>query len=287
MSLLRAIIRATAVAALREQTWAQERVADSSMTPIAQAVYGGPAKPYIVVYTDRDDISPVVAKAEMYNGQTRLLQLTLEIGVASAVRDPSGKLNMQIAATDEGMELACDITSHQALAALIGNPQSQWGDLFKQMARKVHRVLQVRGGQSAQGVKYAARRIVLVMSTIFDAEPGVVLADNHPINKFISMSHGNPYLKVQDIANIIQPLLTTVNAPSWRVAQGFLGLDAEAAKMLNPDGTPLPVPLFEKPPYDPFPMQGTPDEYVPELQDLDLVDDDNPTQPWPPIEPTP
>jgi hypothetical protein len=285
MSLLRAVIRTTAVGALRDQTWAQERVADSSMMPIAQAVYGGPAKPYIMVYTDRDDISPVQAKAELYNGQNRLLQLTIEIGVASAVRDPTGKLNIQIANTDEGMELACDIVQAQALAALIGNPQSAWGEVFKQLTRKVHRVLTVRGGQSGQGVKYSARRVIVVMSTIFDAVPGEVLVDNHPINKFIAMAHSNPFLHVLDTANVIQPLLANINAPSWRQAQAFLGLDTEAVKILNPDGTPLPVPLIETPPYDPFPAPGTPDEYVPVTQDITLQDDDNPEQEWPPLVP--
>jgi hypothetical protein len=280
VSILRTVIRSIAVGALRDQTWAQERVADSSMTPIAQAVYGGPAKPYIVVYTDRDDISPVLAKAEVYNGQTRMLQLTLEIGVASAVRDPSGKLTFVIANTDEGMELACDITAHQALAALIGNPQSRWGDLFKQITRKVHRIQSVRGGQSGQGVKYAARRIIIYMSTMFDVEPGVVLGDNHPVNKFIALANSNPFLHVADTAKVIQPLLANVAAPTWQQAQGFLGLDREATIMLNVDGTPLPVPLFEKPPYDPFPAPGTPDEYVPPLDEMTLMDDDNPEQEW-------
>jgi hypothetical protein len=285
VSLLRTVIRSTAVGALRDQTWAQERVADSSMTPIAQAVYGGPAKPYICVYTDRDDISPVIAKAEVYNGQTRMLQLTLEIGVASAIRDPTGKLGLVIAATDEGMEIACDVTAHQALAALIGNPQSIWGDLFKQTCRKVHRILTVRGGQSGQGVKYAARRIVVVMSTIFDAAPGVVLPATHPINQFIRLARSNTFLNLAGVANVLEPLMTTINAPTWQQAQAYLGLDRQAIQYLNPDGTPLPVPLFEQRPYDPFPAPHTADEYVPPLDDVSLQDDDNPEQVWPPIEP--
>lgn len=281
MSLLRAVMRATAVGALRDRTWAQDRVANSDMTPIATAVYGSGTrqpKPYILVYTDRDDITPVMAVAELYNGQTRMLQLTLEIGVASAIRDPNGKLTLQIAATDEGMELSCDIIAHQALAALIGDPQSQWGNLFKQMKRKVHRVLSVRGGQSQSGVKFAARRIILVMSTIFDATPGEVLVPQHPINQFIALAHSNPYLNVQDIANVIQPLLTTIDAPSWRKAQAFLGLDTVATQALNPDGTPLPWPEVEQPPLD----YSDTNEYVPPFETLTVPDDDNPEQEWAP-----
>jgi hypothetical protein len=280
MSLLRTVIRATAVGALRDQTWAQDRVSDSDMTPIATAVYGGGrARPYILVYTDRDDITPVTGKAELYNGQTRLLQLVLEIGVASAVRDPTGKLTLQIAATDEGMELSCDIISAQALAALVGDPRSPWGNLFKQMARKVHRILTVRGGQSGAGVKFAARRIIIVMSTIFDAIPGTVLEPKHPIMQFIALANSNPYMHVKDTADIIQPLLTNINAPTWRQAQAYLGLDTEAVKHLVPDGTPLPWPEQEEAPLDYTDLN----EYVPPLTELETPDDDNEEQPWLPL----
>lgn len=285
MSLLRAVIRTTAVGALRDQTWAQERVADSSMTPIAQAVYGGLPKPYILVYTDRDDISPVQGKGQLYRGDNRLLQLTMEIGVASSIRDPTGKLQLQIANTDEGMELACDVTQAQAIAALDGEPLSLWGDLFKRMVH-IRRVLTVRGGQSGQGVKYSARRVVLAMQTqCFDVMPGVVLPSTHPINTFIALARSNPFLKTQDTSNVIQPLLPNINAPTWRQAQAFLGLDNQAIRALNPDGTPLPVELFEVPPYDPPPATGTPDEYVPMSEEATLVDDDNPEQEWAPLDP--
>ena len=285
MSLLRAVIRTTAVGALRDQTWAQSRVADSSMTPIAQAVYGGPAQPYIMVYTDRDDISPVQAKGELYSPLNRLLQLTMEIGIASSIRDPTGKLQPVIANTDEGMELACDIVQAQAIAALDGEPLSLWGDVFKRMC-KIRRVLTVRGGQSGQGVKYSARRVVLVMSPlIWDVVPGIVPAANHPINTFITLAKSNPFLHVADTAAVIQPLLPNINAPTWRQAQAFLGLDNQSIRAINPDGTPLPVELFEVPPYDPPPATGTPDEYVPVSKEMTLQDDDNAEQEWPPLVP--
>jgi hypothetical protein len=114
MSLLRPIIRACAVAALRDQTWAQARVYDSDMTPLADAVLGVAAAPYIVIYTDTDDLQPVRGVAEMYDGENRNLSVVLEIGVASAVRNAQGQIVIQFAATDQGMEWAVDCVSFLA-----------------------------------------------------------------------------------------------------------------------------------------------------------------------------
>src|SRR5215831_15346015 len=276
MSLLRPVIRACAVGALRNKTWCQDRVYDSDMTPLAEAVLGTAAKPYAVVYTDTDDIPLVLGKAEIYDGRTRRLQVAIEIGVASAVHDPApaGPVTIRFAATDQGMEWACDLIESQCMAALIGDPHSDWGDLFKRFVYKIHRVQRRRGGQAQTGVRFAARRIILVCETLFDIPPGVKPAPQHPIYDFIELATVGAVGEV-DVASLVKQFLEAQSAPEWRIAQAYLGLDSDAARdTLVVTGSPLPWPNMEEPPLDYSDIN----EYPPGLDKL-TFDPDVTTEP--------
>jgi hypothetical protein len=128
MSIIRMLTRLTAVAALRGNTWADDRVFDSDNTPLAQVLTTGTAKPYIVVYTDADNRLEF-SGMELY-GTRRELNLVLEIGVASKVEGETGGTQIQTPRTDEGMELALDMVENQALAALFCNPHNDWTELL-------------------------------------------------------------------------------------------------------------------------------------------------------------
>ena len=82
MSIVRAVIRQCAVAALRQKTWAEERVYDSNNAPLVDALtVGQDGKPYIVVFTDQDNMTDVT---DGVYGSVRQLDLTIEMGVACA-----------------------------------------------------------------------------------------------------------------------------------------------------------------------------------------------------------
>ena len=271
MSLLRPIIRTCAVGALRDKTWAENRVYDSDLTPLAEAVLGTAAKPYIVVYTDNDDRAPA-AVGEMYAGTTRQLQLTIEIGVASAIHDPdqSDNIVIRFSSADEGMEWACDIIESQAIAALYGDPHSDWGDLLKRFAPRVIRMPSRRGGQSERGVKFAARRTTFVISTIYDFAPGVVPVPGSPVWDFLRLCRASQALGVVDRASIVEQLLTETANADWRIAQAYLGMDTQSIKNINPDGVPLPWGKYrvetpvEQPPLD----DSDRSDYPPTFEDI-------------------
>jgi hypothetical protein len=277
MSLLRAVIRATAVGALRDRTWCQGRVWDSDITPLAEAIYGQKdahgnpvAQPYCVCYTDADDIGPVTGLGELYSGDNRSLSLVLEIGVASAIRDPSGVIKIQFSATDVGMEWACDVISAQAIAALVGDPHSPWGDLLKRLIVKIRRMPTRRGGMAQSGVRFAARKITLVLEPMWDIVPGRVLQPGHPVLDFIALATANPGISQVDVAGIVQSMLPGTQAPDWRIAQGLLGISTQSVRILQPD-VPLPydeIPL-ERPPFDPMDI----DEFPPITKDIIVVVD--------------
>ena len=277
MSLLRPIIRSCAVAALKDRTWAENRVYDSDLTPLAEAILGQVDKPYIVIYTDVDDRLPR-AMAELYDGMSRNLQLAVEIGVASAVADPnSDNIVIKFSATDEGLEWACDVIEGQVIAALYGDPDSSWGDLLRRFAPRVTRMPSRRGGQSERGIKFAARRTVFVLQTIYDLAPGVVLNDEHPVFEFIRMAReAGPRLGgIAQRAAIVEKLVTETDPnPPWLIAQAYIGADRQSIKNINPDGTPLPwgKPGVEAQIEQP-PLEET-DEWAPDLEEIILHDDD-------------
>lgn len=277
MSLLRPAIRACAVAALKDRTWAEDRVFDSDMTALAEAVFGTIPKPYICVYTDTDD-RPTNIATEMYEGDHRVLNLVIEIGVANAIQGTNNSLVIQFAATDQGMELAVDMVAHQVTAALWGDPKSQWGEILKKLAYRVLRVPSRRGGQASAGIRFAARRITYVMNTLYDIPPGMVPAPDHPLTQFINLAKGNPIFGVTDVGAILQQMLDTTQAPDWRIAQAYLGMTEDSVKAVQVAGVPLPYPNFEQPPLD----ASDPSEYPPPLVDITLADDPIPPA-WPPV----
>jgi hypothetical protein len=261
MSLLRPIVRACAVAALRDQTWAGAQVYDSDMTPFADAVYGQAAAPYVVIYTDADDRMP--KGAELYDGSARSLSLVVEIGIASSIKNDAG-LVVQFAATDEGMEFAVDVLEAQVIASLWGDPASEWGELLRSILYRVRKMPSRRGGQAQKGIRFAARRTSFMCDSIDDLPPGVVPNPEGPIARFIAMAAAHPDVGISDCGTIIQSLLAGGAGPTWRQAQAYMGMSTRAIRALNPDGTPLPWPNVEKPPFD----WSDHDEFVPPMTSI-------------------
>jgi hypothetical protein len=284
VSLLRPAIRSCAVAALKDRTWAEQRVFDSDMTALAEAVYGTVPKPYICVYTDTDDHTTVTG-AELYEGDRRVLNLVVEIGVANAIEGKNQNLILQFAATDQGMELAVDMVAKQVTDALWGDPKSQWGEILKKLAYRILRAPSRRGGQAQGGIRFAARRITYVLNTLYEIPPGMVPASDHPLMQFINMAKGNPVFGATDVGKILEQMLDTTQAPDWRVAQAYLGMTEDSAVATQLPGVPLVVTgntvvtsPFEQSPIDMSDL----DEYAPPLTDIELADETTPPT-WPPI----
>jgi hypothetical protein len=225
MSLMRFALRRTAVAALRARTLAADRVYDSENTPLAEALKpkDGP-RPYVVVFTDTDNRIEM-GDTEFYSAR-RNLSLVLEIGVAAAVQDTKGAVEIRFPATDSGMEAAVDWTSHQAIGAIVGDPKSQWAELMRLMVMRIERVTSVRGAQAGRGVRYSARQLTLVLDIVSDPAPGTFVPAEHPLNRFVTLARANPDDQNLDAADMIEKLMTQPDevGPLWEQAQAWLGL---------------------------------------------------------------
>ena len=255
MSIISPIIRMCAVAALRECTWAEERVYDSDNTPLADALKAetNVAKPYIVVYTDEDNRGEI-SGLDVYASDRSLL-LILEIGVASAITvEGTDEVTLQIPGTDASMELAVDIVEGQAIDALFGNPTSVWGELFRRIVLRVEKVSGQRGGSAEQGTRWAARQVAIMCDVISDPPPGIVLPLSHPVRDFIAAAKAAPAsLGLAGAGEMIEATLTMTAALSWQQAQAWLALTAKGVRAIGvapPLGVDEEVQLAEGPESD-------------------------------------
>jgi hypothetical protein len=232
-----------AVAALMNQTWAEDRVYDSDNTPLAQALQGE-TKPYIVVYTD-EDVRANVGK-EFYNAD-RTLTLVIEMGVATAIDTEQGGVRIQIPATDESFEFAIDMIESQVLGIIWGSTSSQWAEILRRIVMAFGNAPSRRGGSATAGTRWAARQLTLPCSVLNDQPPGVPVPEGHPIRDFIVLAQQED--KMSTTATLLAAMLDSFEAPDWRQAQAWLGLTEEGVRALGIApvvlGDEIPPPLTD------------------------------------------
>jgi hypothetical protein len=236
--MIRLVVRMCAVAALRDKTWAADRVYDSDNTPLVDKLTAE-IKPYMTVFTDTDNRMEVDGM-DVYSTQ-RNLSLVVELGLASATVVEKGDKTISIPQTDQAMEAFIDLLEMQVMSALIGDPNSKWGDLFKQLVTKVLRMPSRRGGSSDKGTRWAARQLTLVCQPIGDPIPGLVLSNAHPIKQFIALARADDQegLNLAVAADLIENALETAGNPDYQKAQAWLGLSLRGVQSLGI--APLPA----------------------------------------------
>jgi len=242
MSVIRMLTRLCAVAALRGHTWADDRVFDSDNTPLSQALtLNAAAKPYIVVYTDADN-RPEIDGTDVYGGR-RELTLVLEIGVASKVQGETGGVMLKTPLTDEGMEIALDMVEDQAIAALFGDPQSDWAELLKGFVIRVMRLGGNRGASADRDRRWAARQVSITCDVISDLPPGVPVPADHPIEAFITVAGEHPEAQMDHAGEICEALCGRVGAPAWEQVQATLGVRRIGLRAIGLAPLPADLPV--------------------------------------------
>jgi len=224
-------MRLCTVAALRDRTWAENRIFDSENAPLDQSIQREPT-PYMVVYTDDDEREEIEGFDLL--GANRVLAVIVAFGLACAVDANEGGPAIRIPATDGGFEMAIDMIERQIVHALLHDPFYPWGELWRQLATKLSlRAMSKRGGSAEGGARWAARQLVLHVDTIAEPPAGVVLRDDHPIKVFIAAARASPIRGMPGAADMIEKSLATTAVSSWRQAQAWLGLTDHAARALG------------------------------------------------------
>ena len=237
MSFARLALRIATVKALRGRTWAEEQVRDSEIGPIDDAADGA-SKPFVVVYTD-DCEGPADADPTSLFVSGSTVALTIEIGVTTRMKSEWG-----IPTTDAGMELTIDSIERQARAALA-DPESSWAEMWRALALAITHQKSQRGAAAKDGVRFAARQIVLTVEVPRDPLPG------QPVNalwqRFLTLAAADPDLSGQ-VA--LLTALATGGATDWpdlkvlRAGYGLSSGTARAMLLAPPTGAAPEYPVF-------------------------------------------
>lgn len=174
MSLARLALRIAATKALTGQTLAGARVRDSAVEGIDLQVQTE-RQPFVVIYTD--DHTRVTTGKDLRHGDDDC-ELVIEVAVAARVpvaipgEEEGGEATeVVVPHTDAGMELMLDLIGHQAIEALSGGA-SVWAAIWRDFVLRVRRIVSRRGAGTENGVRFAARQIVMTVDLLADPVRG-------------------------------------------------------------------------------------------------------------------
>lgn len=173
MSLVRLALRFITVKALHNATWADDRIVDSTMRDLTDALADNP-QPTLLVFTDESMDEP--EGKELVGGQGTT-QLAIIASISGAVRveekgeDGLDHVVYQFPETDDATALALDVLERQVRTAL-GDPRNPWADLWRQFVTNIIKVRSDWGGSSKEGTRYGARQILFDLGTVYDPVPG-------------------------------------------------------------------------------------------------------------------
>lgn len=230
MSLARMAARICATRALQGQTIAEDRVFDSAIDPIDETV-GGTRKPVIVVTTDDDDAT--IEGRSVSLGEI-MCDLVIEIAIAgkATVQTPGGSptYTMTTPATDAGTEVALDMLERQVVAALTFG-RTTWGKLWMDFVPNIHKINSRRGAASTEGVRFAARQIVMQISLVGDPVGNGPVVPGSVWEGFLAACSTDTALR--DIGAMLQSEIAGETLTDWQIAARQLGIPIEETEGLG------------------------------------------------------
>ncbi|WP_449255185.1 hypothetical protein [Bosea sp. (in: a-proteobacteria)] len=215
MSLTAFAIRTCLWRALYGRTYAETRVHDSDVQPIAEMLSADPL-PFLIVSTD-DDIAEV--EGHRFSEAGRKLDVVIEIVVAAVHNvggegDPDYKLI--IPATDDGFETTVNFIGRQAMRVMQAD-DSVWADLFRSFTPGAKRMVSKRGAETKP--RYAARQIVVTCDTLCEPAFGEEPADEWA--RLIAAMQDDTILA--PYAPVLAAEIRGEVLPDWKRLQAALG----------------------------------------------------------------
>jgi hypothetical protein len=220
-------MRLAAARAIRNATLAQARVFDSAIDPIDHRI-SEERKPLIIVTTDDDTGKPT---GRDLNDFEREIALVIEIAVASRVIAQEGDdavAELVIPHTDEGMELSLDIIEHQVIRALFYE-RSDWSRAFMRLVPRVTNYISRRGASTENGIRFAARQIVLSCDVIATPVAGAPLVDYW--QEIVETMEADP--ETTSVGALIRSQLETPLVEQWRRQANAIGLTEDEAAAIG------------------------------------------------------
>lgn len=226
MSLSRAAARIAARYALLGETLAEDRVYDSAISPLDVTVEQD-RKPLAIVMTDDDGLE--IEGRDMTHGE-RKCELVIVIAVTGAMEVDSDGVAVSLMASDAGLDLALDILEHQVLRVLQEGV-SPWAGAFRAMSPRTE-MLQSRRGGGDDGIKFAARQIVVSCDLIDVPDAGAPVVPGSSWDTFLTVAGAEP--ATQETANLMRSLIEGQPLDEWERARRALGVSDETSIGLGP-----------------------------------------------------
>ena len=226
MSLVAYAIRTCLWRALYGETYAEDRVHDSSVAALDEMV-SGDARPFLIVSTDDDAFEMT---GHDFAAPMRKLDVVIEIVVATVQRvggdgeEPG--LAISIAETDDGFETLVNFISRQVFRVMqVG--EGPFAELFRVFTPGDKRITAKRGADTKP--RYAARQIVITCDTLAEPDFGV-----DPEGAWADL------IAAMDADEILGPLAADLRKeivgdarPEWRHLQARLGLTRKSQLALG------------------------------------------------------
>ena len=227
MSLTRLAMRLAAARALLDKTLAGARVFDSAVDPIDQTI-AEQRQPLLVLTTDEHALE--VSGRDLGSG-THRCDLVIELAIASRVEVPAedgqgGQITIAIPHTDEGMELTLDIMEHQVVSALTRD-DTPWARVWMTLVPRVHQRLSRRGASAENGVRFAARQLVLTCDLIDAPVGGAPLPHPGVWAEVLTLMEADA--AIAGIASLIRAEIEGTLVAKWRRAAHALGVSLEVS----------------------------------------------------------
>lgn len=231
MSLTRLVMRLAAARALRDRTLAGARVFDSAVDPIDQTIAEN-RQPLLVLTTDEHEAD---ITGRDLAGDHHRCDLVIELAIAARVEVPArdgqgGQITIAIPHTDEGMELTLDMMEHQVLAALTRD-DSAWARAWMKLVPRVTRRLSRRGASSENGVRFAARQLVLTCDLVDTPAAGEDIPPGTAWGEVLALMEANQTLA--PIAAMLREQIEGEDVPDWARTAQMLGIPLEVMDQLG------------------------------------------------------
>lgn len=231
--LVAAALRLSLRKALEGATFAGINVFDSAATAFDELIKDTP-QPFLVISIDEDRTS--FSGYDLLGG-VREMDIVIDVAIASEVTDKGGII---LPHTDESLELAINYTVRQVMRVLQVD-EGDWSNIFRSLVGRIKNIETQRGADAKDGVRYAARQIVLTVEPI--DEPGFGDEINAAWDSFLNAMRGDV-----DLARLVDGFeeeMVGVALPDWKQAQARLGfhrglLAAIAIGPLLPGEEPAP-----------------------------------------------
>lgn len=231
MSLARLAMRIAAARALRGATLAGDRVFDSAIDPIDQAI-AETRQPILIVSTEDQEMD--ITGRDLNHGRASC-ELVIEAAIAARVEvalpdGEGGETTIAIPHTDEGMELVLDMIEHQAIAALI-RERTDWSRVWMRLVPRIARRASRRGASSEKGVRFAARQITLTCDLIEAPTDGGPIPGNGTWADVLAVMDADAALA--PIAAMLRAEIEGQPIADWRRAANMLGVELTTADAIG------------------------------------------------------